>query len=134
MRIYRRKSVLFFSSLTLLFFFYVIPVQAALETIIDDASSLLGKAVQPTGLAGKSDVKALVGGLIQAALTLVGIIFFILMVYGGFVWMTARGNEENIEKARKMIIAAVIGIAIIVGAYAITSFIVGAAVKGAGVS
>ncbi|MBN1326018.1 hypothetical protein JW977_03520 [Candidatus Falkowbacteria bacterium] len=61
--------------------------------------------------------------IIQAILGLVGVVFFILVIYGGYVWMTARGNEENVNKAKKIIISAIIGLAIIVTAYSISYFV-----------
>lgn len=123
----------FIFTLFTLFFSIGQPVLALTNQPIDvQAQNILKKAVRPTGLERRGDVKVLVGEFIKAALTLVGIIFFVLMVYAGFLWMTAHGKEEQIETARKIIIAAVIGLAIVVGAYAITNFIVKAAVKGAG--
>jgi hypothetical protein len=65
----------------------------------------------------------IIGRLISAALGLVGIIFFVLMVYAGFLWMTARGNEKTTAKAKEAIVSAVIGLVIVAGAYAITNLI-----------
>ena len=53
-----------------------------------------------------------------------GVIFLVLMVYAGYLWMTARGTEEQIEKAKKIIMAAMIGLIITLGAYSITAFVV----------
>ncbi|OGY41453.1 MAG: hypothetical protein A2Y82_00890 [Candidatus Buchananbacteria bacterium RBG_13_36_9] len=61
--------------------------------------------------------------LINAALALIGIFFFLLFLYGGFQWLTAAGATDKVAKAKKLIINAVIGLAIIVAAYAITLFI-----------
>ena len=68
----------------------------------------------------------IIGKIVGAALAFIGILFFILMIYGGFLWMTARGNEENVTKAKELIIAAVIGLVIVLAAYAITAYIGGA--------
>lgn len=69
------------------------------------------------GGAGISDI---VGTAIQAVLTMVGLIFLILMVYAGFLWMTARGDSDQVERARSIIINAVIGTVLTASAYAIT--------------
>ncbi len=63
------------------------------------------------------------GTVIGSLLAVTGIVFFMLTVYGGFVWMTARGNTEFIEKGKKTIIAAVIGMVIVMLSYAITTFV-----------
>lgn len=65
-----------------------------------------------------------VGFLIQAVLSVLGVVFLVLMVYAGYLWMTARGEEEQINKAHEIIIAAVIGMIIVVAAYSITTFVV----------
>lgn len=62
--------------------------------------------------------------VIKIALSLLGAIFIILIIYAGFMWMTSGGNEEKIKKAKETIIAAIIGLAIIVLAYAATFFII----------
>lgn len=90
---------------------------------LTEAGKNLGKAGEKAGLnvdAGLSDVLA---AFISAALTLVGLIFLILMIYGGYLWMTAQGEEEKVGKAHKIITAAVIGLVVVLSAYAITYFI-----------
>ncbi len=64
-----------------------------------------------------------VGTIIKAFLGVLGMIFIILMLVAGFNWMTAAGEEEKIKKATATIRAAIIGLLIIVAAYAITYFV-----------
>ena len=64
------------------------------------------------------------GFVIKAALSFVGVIFLILMVYAGYLWMTARGEEDQVEKSQKIIRAAIIGLIITTGAYSVTALIV----------
>ena len=64
------------------------------------------------------------GQVIKAILSVVGLIFLVLMVYAGMLWMTARGDEGKVEKSKEIITAAIIGLAITVSAYAITVFVV----------
>jgi heme/copper-type cytochrome/quinol oxidase subunit 2 len=68
-------------------------------------------------------VPVLVGNVIGAALSMVSVIFFALMIYGGIRYMIARGNEEDTKKAINTIWAAVIGILIVLASYAITTFV-----------
>lgn len=69
------------------------------------------------------DLPSAIGRIVGAALSFIGIIFFILMIYGGVLWMTARGNDQQVEKAKDLIVAAIIGLIIVFAAYAITAFI-----------
>ncbi len=78
-----------------------------------------------------SDVPTLLGNVIGTMLSMVSVIFFLLMVYGGFLWMTAHGDSGQVDKAKDTIIAAVIGILVVLASYAITTFIF-SATSGAG--
>ena len=66
------------------------------------------------------DPSAIVADVIQVALGFLGVIFVVLMVYGGYTYMVARGNEQEVEKAMNTIQRAVIGLIIVVSAYAIS--------------
>lgn len=61
--------------------------------------------------------------IINWALTLIGMFFMLLMLYGGFIWMKARGNESETDKAKNTIVAAVIGVVIILAAYGISTYL-----------
>lgn len=61
--------------------------------------------------------------IIQLALTLIGIVVVIIMVYAGFMWMTAGGNQDQVKKAKQWMFNAVIGLIITFSAYAITDFV-----------
>jgi hypothetical protein len=65
-----------------------------------------------------------IGQIIQIALSLIGILFLILIIIGGYQWMTAGGNEETITKAKKRIINATSGLVITLAAYAISYFVI----------
>jgi hypothetical protein len=64
-----------------------------------------------------------VGDIIGLVLSFVGVIFLIIIIYSGIMWMTAMGNDQRIEKAKNMIINATIGLIIVFSAYAVTNFI-----------
>lgn len=66
----------------------------------------------------------LIGGLINVFLSVLGIIFVVLVVYAGYLWMTAGGEATKVDKAKKLLGQAVIGLVIIVAAYAITAFVI----------
>jgi len=96
--------------------FYAGPVLAAhgLETT--------GSASGLSGL--ESDLPTIIGRIIGAVLGFVGVILLLLMIYAGFLWMTAAGNEERVGKAKKIILSSVVGIIIVMMSYAIASFVI----------
>lgn len=90
---------------------------------LKDAGKNLTDAGQAAELNTNAELSDVMGAFISAALTLVGLIFLVLMIYGGYLWMTARGEEEKVDKAKKIITAAIIGLVVVLSAYAITYFI-----------
>ena len=64
-----------------------------------------------------------IGTIIQTVLGFVGFIVFAYILYAGFLWMTAGGNEESVSKAKTMLRNAVIGFVIIAAAYSIAYFV-----------
>ncbi|MBU0597163.1 pilin [Patescibacteria group bacterium] len=71
------------------------------------------------------DPRTIIGRIIGVAFGLLGAIFVIIILYGGFKWMTAGGNPDNTTKARQIIFSGIIGLAIILMAWAITNFVIG---------
>jgi hypothetical protein len=70
--------------------------------------------------------------IINYVLGFLGIVFIALIIYGGLVWMTSMGNEQKIEQARKILINAAIGLAIVLAAYALSVFIFQVLLKSTG--
>lgn len=79
---------------------------------------------------GTQDVRTTVSNVIRAFMGLLGIVAVIIILLGGFKWMTAAGNEEKVSEAKKLIISGIIGLVIIMMAYAIAQFVVTAIVNG----
>jgi len=82
---------------------------------IEDVGSRIGL--------GGADLKETVLNIIQLLLGLMTLIAVALIIYAGFVWLTAAGNEENVEKAKRIISAAVVGLIIVLLAWAIVIFV-----------
>lgn len=97
---------------------WALPLAAAAQTL--DLGIDYGTT---TGL-GTKDIRTTVADIINVALGLLGIVAVVIVLAGGFTWMTAAGNEEKVDKARKMIFAGIIGLAIILSAYAISRFVI----------
>ena len=87
------------------------------------ANSPLDTVAKQAGVEDVGDVQTVAGRVINTALTMVGIIFLLLMVYGGYLWLTARGEAEQMKEAQKVITSSVIGLIVVLSAYAITVFV-----------
>ena len=71
----------------------------------------------------QDSIAIIIARIIRIALGLIGIIFVALIIYAGYLWFTAQGRPEPVEKAKKMMKQGVIGLIIIFSAYSIASFI-----------
>jgi len=73
---------------------------------------------------GETDPALVIGKALEILISILGIIFLIIVVYGGITWMTAQGDPKTVTKGKDMIIEGIIGMAICLGAYAISYFVV----------
>jgi hypothetical protein len=73
---------------------------------------------------GDTDPRTIVVKIIQLALSCLGIIAVVIILIGGFKWMTAAGNEEQVEEAKKILVAGVIGLVIIIAAWGLAVFVI----------
>ncbi len=94
--------------------------KAALDTSLGLSNGNVGSA---SGL-GTQDVRQTIGRIINVALSLLGVVVLVIIIYGGFLWMTAGGNDEKVGEAKKWIFGGIIGLIIILSAYAIASFVI----------
>lgn len=115
-----RKRVLIAVAISIaaLFVFLLGPELALAQ--IDTGS---GDAVAESAGFSDASLTDIIGGIIAAVLGFLGVIALVIVIYAGFLWMTAGGNADQIEKAKKLLINGVIGLLIILSAYAITRFV-----------
>lgn len=99
---------------------------ATLAAAPDPATDPFGLEVVggSVGLGG-GDVRETAGRIINVALGFLGIIAVVIVLIGGFKYMVSGGNEEKTSEAKNMIVAGIIGLAIILSAWAITTFVIG---------
>lgn len=71
----------------------------------------------------KTDIPDLIGSIVGVALSFVGAIFFLLILYAGFLWMTAFGATDKVDKAKNILEHAAVGLIIVLAAYAISRFV-----------
>jgi hypothetical protein len=104
--------------IVLMVIFYVclaLPVQAGPDLGIN--------YVRPLNLAD-GDPRTAAVSLIKLLMTFIGIIAVILILLGGFKWMTAAGNDDKVAAAKKLIVSAIIGLIIILAAFLIINFVI----------
>ena len=73
---------------------------------------------------GSRDIRDTIATIIRTALGLLGIVAVVIIIMGGFTWMTAGGNDEKVEEAKKRLIQGVIGLAIVLASYALASYVI----------
>lgn len=111
----------------LAFLFAICLVFPVTTHALDLGSGRAKKAATEAGFNANTNETTLaenIGSAVRVLLSLTGIIFTGLMVYAGFLWMTAKGDESKVEKAQEIIKAAIIGWVVTIGAYSITDFVV----------
>ncbi len=106
--------------------FSFVPAAVHAGNLRDAFGDNLTDVAGPAGAGYRTDAEpeTLVGTVITVILSFLGVVFLVLMIYGGFLWMTARGNEQQVEKAKNLIIAAITGLIIVMAAYAISYLLV----------
>lgn len=126
-----KKTISKIFTLSLLLFFCIVPMTHALD--LSDAFDIAGSgnndpldamASQAGYDTGTTDILPVISAVIQSFLGLLGVVFLALLIYGGFMWMSARGNEQLVEKAKDTIFAAIIGLIIVLAAYSISYFVI----------
>jgi len=70
------------------------------------------------------DIKSILATIVNITLGFLGIIAVILIIYAGYIWMTAGGNEEKVAQAKLILRNAVIGLVIVLSSWAIASFVI----------
>lgn len=86
-----------------------------------DTTAKGGYGVEVNKLA--TNIPDIVGMIVGAVLEFVGLLFFILIIWAGFIWMTAGGSEEKVKESVDLIIRASFGLLIISAAYLIAQFV-----------
>ncbi|MGI6314495.1 MAG: IPT/TIG domain-containing protein [Patescibacteria group bacterium] len=99
--------------------FYFTPVLAQSNTV--DTFGI--EAIEENISLGGDDIRVTVAKIIRAVLGLLGLIAVIVVIYGGFVYLTSGGEEDKIAKGKKILINGVIGLVIILMSFIIVQFL-----------
>lgn len=127
---------LFFTGLLMIMVFFscllfLSPASASTKSDIESQMDTAGMIGWGT-LADSNTMPKIVQYVISSFLGLLGIIFIVLIIYAGYNWMTARGDEQKVTMAKESLSRAVIGLIIIVAAYSITYFVFSSLPDGSG--
>ena len=93
------------------------------ETLRGTMLEYLEITAKAAGFAEPKSLAEIIGAIIGIFLSFLGVIFLILILYGGFIWMTSGGNEIKVIRAKKILTNAIIGLIIVLSAYSITYFV-----------
>lgn len=97
----------------------VVPCMAGAQIGTEDLGTEYAEGI---GL-GERDPRDIASSLIQVILGFLGLLAVVIILIGGFKWMTAAGNEDQVAEARKIIVAGIIGLVIILASWGIASFV-----------
>ena len=100
------------------------------STVAVHAQGFISPSDNPTAVAGatggEGSIRQLVLKIVNFALGFLGVIAVIMIIYGGFLYVTAAGADEKIQSAKKIIMYSVIGIIIILLSFAIVNTVLSA--------
>ncbi len=114
-------------SLAIVMSFVVAPAVLAAGTL--DVNTDLGGNVVSTNLKlGEKSPVALATNLINTAMLFLGLVAVVIILMGGFKWMTAGGSDDKITEAKKLMSAGIVGIVIILSAWGIAKWVLTQAV------
>ena len=98
------------------------------------ATSLIDPSDNPSAISdatgGESSFKALAQTLLNYALSFLGFVATIMVIYGGVLYVTSAGDTANVDKAKNILLYAVVGIVLILLSFAIVNTVLGAATSG----
>jgi hypothetical protein len=109
----------------MLLFLFLINIQTV-QAAVTYSAGLGGLASTANNAGyGPDNLVDIIGKIVKAVLLSVGILFLIMMIFGGYLWMTSNGNEKTTGKAKSLIFGAIAGLIIVVAAYVLTTFLSG---------
>ncbi len=115
----------FFIVLAVLFIFIAAFALAIPASV--DAANVWGNqegAISNTIGLGERDPRLIVSSMVNAFMGFVGMIAVVIVLLGGFRWMTAGGNEEKLKDAKGLLMSGVIGLIIVMSSWGLAKFVV----------
>ena len=92
----------------------MVSAQSAGDFGVDDLSSVN---------LGSQELETTIAGVVNIVLGFLGILTTLIILFGGFKWMTSYGSSDKVDEAKKLIGAGVIGLVIVLVSYAVSQFV-----------
>lgn len=121
-KLIKKTNILFFSFLSFVFIKKEC-LAGDLSTAFDfEGDSRLKKTGFKMGfnVNETSSIEGIIANVVSVILSFLGVIFIILIIFAGFSWMTAGGNEEQVKKAQKVLKNSIIGLIVVLASYALS--------------
>jgi len=108
------------------FVYLLLPIATHAQNPLGAVTDGLKTTAKTAGFAqGARPIEAVIGSLVNSVLALIGVIFMIVLLYGGYLYLTAAGDEGKVKRAKNLIGNAVIGVIITATAYTLSFFLLG---------
>lgn len=114
---FKKTAIILFFLATLLLPIFVYSVDSTFG--LDKTASTTGYDIN----GDQGNLNTMVGKVVNVGFGMVAFVFFGLTVYAGLRWLSARGNEEFITRAKRTMEQAIIGLILVALSYAITNFV-----------
>ena len=101
-----------------------LPLLASAQVETEGMQAGLGEFTTGAGITGETSLPLIIGRIVKIIISLLGLVAAVIIIIGGFKWMTSAGNEEKITAAKKLMINGLIGLILVILAYAIATFII----------
>lgn len=114
----KKLLVAFLAIFTFMAVFLVVP------EVLAQAQDLAGvQPLEDTGL-GNQDIRITIANIIRIIMGFLGVVGILIVLYGGYLYLTSGGNADKVTLARRLLVNAGIGLIIVFSAYAITTFVI----------
>lgn len=119
-QVQKSKEIFKWSTISIILIFLTAAMLQFLFTTLGSNENVPASQV---GL-GTRDLQTTAVNIIRVVLGLLGIVGVIMLVYGGYVWLTSAGNDESVEKGKKIIRAAITGLIVILLSWSIVAYVI----------
>ncbi|MFA6161570.1 MAG: hypothetical protein WCT54_02405 [Patescibacteria group bacterium] len=125
----RLKSTYFAAVATALILPSLVLAAPSSNSPFQDAQTMVNDVGQKANISTQQDLPTIVGSIINVLLGFLGLLLLVYMLYAGFLWMTAGGDTKKVDTATAIIRNSIIGLLIIVAAFAISNFVLGSLIN-----